>query len=371
MTYDVIIIGGGVAGGAAAIELARDGRRVLLLEKQSYPAHKLCGEFLSGESRHALRRLGVFDAVEAAGATSIRDAVVTAPDGARFEGHLPEPAVGLSRFVLDPLLLQAARDHGAEVRTDTLVRSVEGDLQRGFVVSAGGEEVAARVVIGAYGRRGLLDRKLDRPDALAKSPFVAFKAHYEGLDLSETIELHAFRGGYCGISPVEGGRVNVCWIAHERSLRIAGGDPEEMLERILGTNRVLAGRLREMERLSEDFVAVSQVNLARKDPFSRDVCMIGDAAAMIAPLCGDGMSMALASAAMASPLAARFLDGRLDEASFRSRYTKAWGHRFRPRLRLGKFIHHGFGHPVPAAIGVRACRIIPGLSRWVIRNTRG
>ena len=371
MTYDVLIIGGGLAGGSAAIQLAREGFRVLLLEKQRYPAHKLCGEFLSTEVMAAFERLGVLADVRAAGAHPIRRALVTTSGGAAFQGALPGTALGLSRFALDELLARHAAAAGADVRDGTAVRAVEGGLDEGFAVRTSEGVFAARVVLGAYGKRGVLDRKLGRPFFQEKTPFVAFKAHYEGLDLPGTIELHAFPGGYCGLSRIEGGRVNACWIAHEGALKASGGRPEGMIGGVMSANAALAGRFRQMERVSPSLLAVSQVSFAPKAPFDGDVCMVGDTAGMIAPLCGDGMAMALSGAELAAPYAARFLRGDLPADAFRQHYARRWKRTFRPRLRLGRLLHHAALRPTAAGLAVHACHALPGLGQWVIRRTRG
>jgi flavin-dependent dehydrogenase len=126
-----------------------------------------------------------------------------------------------------------------------------------------------------------------------------------------------------------------------------------------------------MERVSDTFEAVSQVSLARKSPVEQDICMIGDTAGMIAPLCGDGMAMALRSAELAVPPVADFLAGSASSAQLRECYTSAWNEAFGMRLRLGRGIHRAALRPGWAAMAVRACRWMPGLGRWLIQHTRG
>ena len=371
MTYDAAIIGGGLAGCGAAIHLAQRGHRVLLLEKQRYPAHKLCGEFLSVEVQAMFARLGVEQAVSEAGAHPIDRALVTTTGGTTFRHGLPGTALGLSRYRLDALLFERARTVGADARDGTAVRSVSGALGEGFRVEAGGEGFAARLVLGAYGKRGTLDRKLDREFLHDKSPFVAFKAHYEGVELPHTIELHAFPGGYCGLSHVEGGWVNACWIAREEVLKDCGGAPEAMIAQAFRQNAALARRFDAMQRISDRFVAVSQVTFAPKGVFAGDVCMIGDTAGMIAPMCGDGMAMALRTAELVTPIASNFLGGRLDGDAFRRRYEAAWHREFGVRMRLGRWMHHAYCYPAPARLVVAACHRAPRLGRWLMHKTRG
>ena len=370
MTYEVLIIGGGVAGCSAAIQLAERGRRVLVLEKLRYPAHKLCGEFLSVEVQAMFERLGVGEAVWQAGARPIDRTSVTTTDGAVFESALPGTALGLSRYALDRLLFEQARSVGAEAQDGVAVRAVEGNLDEGFSVTTTEGSFAARLVLGAYGKRGLLDRKLERSFLQARSPFVAFKAHYEGVELPGVIELHAFPGGYCGLSHVEQGRINVCWIGHEQTLKAAGGTPQAMIEHSLMQNPTLARRFRAMERVTDKFIAVSQITFVPKGALAGDVCMIGDTAGMIAPMCGDGMAMALRSAELEAPLALAFLEGRMTAARFRKDYARAWRREFGLRMRLGRWMHHAYCRPAVSRLSVGVVRRLPGLGRWLIRKTR-
>ncbi|HMB93237.1 MAG TPA: NAD(P)/FAD-dependent oxidoreductase [Rhodothermales bacterium] len=371
MSYDVAIVGGGLAGCSAAIQLAEQGRSVLLLEKERYPVHKLCGEFLSVEVQGPFKRLGVLDAVLAAGAHPIDHTRVTTVTGTTFESPLPGTALGLSRFRLDKLLFDRAVTAGADARDGTPVRNIAGTLDDGFHIETETDRLEARLVLGAYGKRSVLDRKLARPFLDQRSPFVAFKAHYKGVELPGTIELHSFPGGYCGLSGIEGGCVNVCWIAREETLKAAGGDPEAMIDQSLAQNPALARRFVQMERVSDRLIAGSQVTFVPKGAFSGDVCMIGDTAGMIAPMCGDGMAMALRGAELAVPLVARSLDDNETAAAFRERYARVWHNEFGLRMRLGRWMHHGYCHPTIARLGVAACHYLPPLGRWLIRHTRG
>lgn len=369
--YDVLIVGGGLAGCSAAIQLARQGYAVRLVEKQRYPVHKLCGEFLSTEVQAIFERLDVGEAVRAAGAHAIDSVYVTAPDGRGYRGALPGTALGLSRYVLDPLLFDAARAADAEAEDGRLVRRVEGSLDDGFRVQVDEEAVTTRVVLGAFGKRSNLDRVLGRPFLKQRTPLVAFKAHYTGIELPGVIELHAFPGGYCGLSRVEGGRVNVCWIGQADALKAAGGSPDVLIAQTLCQNPVLADRFRTMTRVTPSFEAVSQVTFVEKALFVGDVCMIGDAASMIAPLCGDGMAMALRSADLVTPVVTAFLEGSLQADEVRAQYPAMWRREFRFRLRLGRWLHRASEQPARARIAVGALNRWPRLGAWLIRQTRG
>jgi len=374
MIYDAIIVGAGLAGCSTAVQLAERDYDVLLLEKDRLPRHKLCGEFLSPEAQSSLRRLNVLDDVQAAGARSIDRAHLSAPSGTSTTHPLPGTALGLSRYTLDRLLFDRACEVGATGRLEANVRSVRGTLADGFRVDAGGETVRGRVVVGAYGRRGMLDRTLERPFLRESTPYVAFKAHYESRTATEPpgrIELYAASGGYCGVGPVEENRLNVCWIGRADSLKRSGGTPEAMLQDVLAQNRSLKARMGELSRVSPGFKAVSQIPLMAKSRFAEDVCMVGDAAGMIAPLCGDGMAMALSTADLAVPFISDVLEGRRSPSAFRTSYEEAWTQTFGRRMRIGRWVHAAAFRPMITNALVRTCALLPPVARWLIQATRG
>ncbi len=363
--YDIIVIGAGLAGCSSAIQLAQQGYRVLLLEQQRYPVHKLCGEFLSVEVIAAFEQLGILEAVRQAGAHPIRRTYLTTSTGASFESELPGVALGLSRYQLDLILFQRSQELGAQCLDGTVVRSVSGDLRQGFAVNTNQGSFTGRLVLGCHGKRSALD--LNRPFTQKHSPFVAVKAHYRGLELPGVIELHAFPGGYCGLSQIETGEINVCWIAHERILNSKNRSvPDALLQ-----NPILADRFESMQCVTRSQHRLSQISFALKKRFDGDVCMVGDSAGMITPLCGDGMAMALRSAELAIPLVVKFLRQDLSEIDFKNQYEAVWNQEFRMRLRLGRLLHESFIHPKLASLGVNLCRTFPALGKGFIQATRG
>lgn len=368
--YHVVIVGAGPAGSAAAIQLVGRGYRVLLLEKSVFPREKLCGEFLSTEVAAICRRLRVLEAMKRAGARPVRFLELTDDSGGAFRDELPGTALSMSRMVFDHLLFQRAAEAGADAADGEEVRSIDGTLGGGFTVQTERRTITAGVAVGAYGRRTLLDRRLGRRFLQDRSAFIGFKARFEGRPREATIELHAFPGGYCGLLQDEDAATNVCWMARADRLREAGGSAEEMIEYQLCGNPRLRRRFEELSRTG-DFLAVGQLSFRAKGLFAGDVCMIGDAAGMIAPLCGDGMGMALRTSELAAPLIGCYLEGDLSAAAFRARYSAAWRREFATRMRLGRWLNAVLTRPVAGRLAVRAARVAPAAARAAIAATRG
>lgn len=368
--YDVAIIGGGPAGSSLAAELARAGRRVILFEKEPMPRDKLCGEFLSTEVAGICTRLGVHDRMLGSGAQPIRQVRCSAPDGIELNVQLPGTAYGLSRRAFDQILFTHAADSGADVRDGTSVAAIKGALEHGFELDADQTRYAARLVVGAYGRRATLDRKLERPSLRTGRPLVAFKAHHNGALSEHQVELHTFDGGYCGLLVAEDKLTNVCWIAHERHLKEAGGSPESLVDRIAAWNSRLGRRMADLARV-EPFQAVSRLDFRRKELFAQDVLLIGDAAGMIAPLCGDGIGMALQSALLAAPLIEEFLDGRSTAPRLKRRYELAWRREFRTRMHVGRLLQNFFVRPQLLGPGLRLAAAFPQVAQRFVTLTRG
>ena len=392
--YDAAIIGGGPAGCSAALRLAALGARVLLFEANTYPHDKLCGEFLSPECAGLLDNLGVTSALHAHGPALIETARLSAMDGTIWETRLPGVALGLTRRTLDAVLAERAVAAGVELREATRVTGIGGSLPGGFVLAAesrgadgrtNSSSLRARTVIAAHGKRGALDRALDRRFLTKRQPFVALKAHFDGPAIPGRIELHAFPGGYCGMSEIErsasqgrgsSGRVaNVCLLAHESVLRAAADAGPERLPAFLrwmrSQNERLDDWLGQATLLDRRWISVGQVPFQRKRPVVNDVLMAGDAAGLIVPLAGDGIAMALRGGQLAAGHCADFLSGRASAEALRRGYAAAWQREFGPRLRLGRLLQVFMLRPGWLSGGLRLLRAVPALGQFLVTHTRG
>ena len=381
--FEAAIVGGGPAGCSAAIALADRGVRVVLFEAKTYPHDKLCGEFLSPECAALLDRLGLTPTMRALRPTQIEIACLTAPDGTTWETRLPGVAWGLSRKALDAALAERAAALGVDVRQATTVTGIGGSLQSGFELetrsaasaTSNATLVRARVVVAAHGKRGALDRALGRRFLRRPQPFLALKAHFRGPPLPNRIELHAFPGGYCGLSELEGGAANVCLLAHESIFKArANGHGPARLAHFLAwmqtQNARLGDWLTQAKRIDAQWLSIGQAPFVGKRPVVGDVLMVGDAAGLIAPLAGDGIGMALRGGILTAARTAEFLSGRLSAAEFRRRYAADWQREFGARLRLGRWLQAFMLRPGLLAHALQIVNAVPPLGRYLVTHTR-
>jgi flavin-dependent dehydrogenase len=368
--YDVIVIGGGLAGCASAILLSELGHKVLLIERGGYPVHKVCGEFLSVETCPMLERLGVLDQINSQGASRIDKLLVTSASGKIWRASLSGTALGFSRYRLDKILFDRAVTAGAATLAGTSALEVRGSLASGFHVSTSGGDFEAKLVVAATGKKPLFGKR-EPVSPSSSGGFVAFKEHYTGPCLNGSVEVHAFERGYCGINQIEEGEINVCWMARRSLLKDNGGKQLAVRERVLLSNPALMARLSELTSVSGSFCALGGISLKSKGLIVDDICHVGDAAQMIAPFCGDGMGMALRSSEIAVSAISDFLFGKVSTYSFIQNYTESWKREFRDRIIIGKAVQYAALSPIAASFALNALNAVPQLGAALIGATRG
>lgn len=389
--FDAVVVGGGPAGTSAAIRLAGRGARVLLAEQKKYPREKLCGEFISPECLEHFERLGISGAIGSAGGAEVEETIFYAPSGRSLS--IPSEwfrsgnrgALGLSRAEMDRLLLERARAVGVEVLEDATLAGVftEGDHVRGVRLSVAGRGVRdarGRVMIDATGRQRALSRRAARETQHTKrrrerASLVAFKAHLEGAGgASGVCEIYFYRGGYGGLSPVEGGASNLCFITRARDARAFGSDAESLVREVLMVNRRAAKTL-EGARARTRWLGVALEGFGRYETSpARGLLAIGDAAAFIDPFTGSGMLMALESGQLAARAISHWLPRARRSDDFdalASEYESLYAERFNARLRVCELLRRAAFAPTPLAeLAVLALGTSSRLRRTLARATR-
>jgi flavin-dependent dehydrogenase len=359
---EVLILGGGVAGCAASIALARKGRQVTLIERESTPRHKVCGEFLSGEALGDLHVLGID--VASLGALPI-DYVRLAAARCAAEAPLPFPAASLTRKALDTALIAEAVAAGVRVEcgrsVQALVRTASG-MWRATLNDGAIRE--APTVFLATGKHDLHGHA--RPEDPQR--WVAFKMYFrlapaQAADLARASELMLYPGGYGGIQPVEGGIANLCWVVQQRYLARVGHRWENFLSKMQQNCPHLAMRLAGAEPLLAKPIAVTHIPYGYIRTTTEDgLYCIGDQAAVIPSFTGDGISIALHTArrAVAARLAAE--PAPVFQAKLRSSLLA--------QMRLAEFAADGLNNSFARAVLPFCLRVWPGVMRVTAKLTR-
>ncbi len=370
--YDVAIIGGGLAGLALSIQLAGQGRSVVLLEKETYPFHRVCGEYISLECWDFLERLGY--PLHAKQLPILKNVLISAPGGKTVRHPLPLGGFGISRYKIDAELAALAKQRGVDVKEDATVRSVHYHDSHS-TVACSGISYQAKLVCGTFGKRSNLDVKWKRPFITWKptklNNYIGVKYHIRSDFSSDTIALHNFSNGYCGISRIEEGKYCLCYLTTAGNLSESGNSIAQMEERFLHRNSFLKDIFTRSEFLYKQPLTISQISFEKKSQVEDHILLTGDAAGMITPLCGNGMSMALHGSKIAAQLIDQFLCGRFSRGELEERYCAEWKKLFSSRLLAGRMIQRMFGKEWMTDAFISAVKPFPALVSFLIRQTHG
>jgi flavin-dependent dehydrogenase len=366
---DVIIVGGGLAGLVSAVLLSRSGLQVTLVEKKDYPHHKVCGEYISNEVVPFLKRHDLYPGTLAP--VSIHRFMLTSVSGKSSYMPLDLGAFGISRYALDHFFFLKAQEAGVTVLTQTAVQDVIFRDDIFELTLPQNKKLNSRLVIGAYGKRSRLDKQLERKFTTQRSPYIGVKYHLKTSFPEDLIALHNFRGGYCGISRVEDGRYNMCYLGNRKDLR-RYGSIEAMERAVLWENPHLKKLFTESEFLFEKPEVINEISFAPKQPVEQHILMSGDTAGLITPLCGNGMAMAIHSAKLLSDLIIQYYrPGDFPRPQLEQAYDRAWRQLFATRLWVGRNVQRLFGSALVSELGVGLVGHSPLLARQIMKRTHG
>jgi flavin-dependent dehydrogenase len=370
--FEIGIVGGGLAGLALSIQLARVGHSVILFEKEEYPFHRVCGEYISNESREFLAGLGID--LPGLGVTIISKLQLSDSHGKLLEQDLPLGGFGISRYLLDDQLAKLAKQAGVNVMEKVKVNDVVF-AGKDFVIDAGQKQYTVKVAVSSFGKRSNLDIKWKRPFASAAknrlNNYIGIKYHIQGNFPADIIALHLFHKGYCGLVKVEGDKYNLCYLTTADNLQQCEGDIEKMEAIILSRNPHLKHIFEESQKCNKIPVTISQISFDQKSQVENHQLMTGDAAGMITPLCGNGMSMALHASKLAAKEINQFLAGKISREEMERNYNYTWQRQFASRLRMGRRIQSLFGNQRLLGILMMIGRQFPFIVRYLVKQTHG
>ena len=370
--YDVTIIGGGLAGLATAIQLKKMGFNVLLFEKEKYPFHKVCGEYISMESWDFIKGLGLN--LSTLNLPLINTLFVSAPNGNLLQQNLPLGGFGISRFFLDNELKNIAVVLGVIVKENCKVDDVIFEKEQ-FNIYAQGGQFKSKICCGSFGKRSNLDVKWKRPFIQEKGSglnnYIGVKYHIKTNAADNVIALHNFENGYCGMSKIENETYCLCYLTTANNLKKENNSITQMEQNILQQNKHLKEIFANSEIIYKTPLTISQISFSKKKQVQQHILLLGDAAGMITPLCGNGMSMALHSSKIASAIIQQFLKGGISRQAMETAYTVAWRNQFGQRIFIGRLIQRFFGKAAVTNFFVTTMKRLPSFTRWLIKQTHG
>jgi flavin-dependent dehydrogenase len=267
-----------------------------------------------------------------------------------------------------------ARANGVTILENTNVRDIVFDGSV-FTIELSSELFFAKMVCGCFGKRSNLDIKWKRPFSTTiknkLNNYIGVKYHVRGIFPEDSIVLHNFKNGYCGLVKIEDDHYNLCYLTSAANLKKVNGDIKELEKTILGKNPHLKKIFSELNCTHETPLTISQISFDKKSQIENHILMIGDAAGMITPLCGNGMSMALHASKLAAVLIHDFLSGKISREEMETKYTLQWQHLFAKRLQMGRRIQHLFSHTWLTSLFLTLLKPFPFFINALIKKTHG
>lgn len=368
---NIIIVGAGLAGMSCGLLLNKFGHSVTILERKTFPFHKVCGEYVSNEVLPFLNYLGV--AIEECGPSRLTRFKITTPAGKEFEMPLDLGGFGLSRYRFDQLLYERAIVCGIEFKTGTKVTDIKFIGNSFHVELADHTVLPADLVVGAYGKRSNLDQKLQRRFFYNRSPYMGVKYHVRTDFPTDLIQLDTFSGGYSGVCKIEDDKYSLCYLSRTENLR-QHQSIAEMERKVLFQNRFLRKLYEGAEFLPQPTEVINQVTFEQKPVVENHILFCGDSAGMISPLCGNGMAMAIHS----GKILAETVDGHLkNDAGLQKRaelehsYRRAWQRQFQSRIYTGQVVQRFFLKPWLAEVGLRTFKTFSGVAVHLMKKSHG
>ncbi|HSZ87547.1 MAG TPA: NAD(P)/FAD-dependent oxidoreductase [Puia sp.] len=370
--YDVALVGGGLAGLSLSILLVKANYRVALFEKEKYPFHKVCGEYISFESWNFLEELGI--PLSDWNLPVIRRLMVSSPNGKYLVQDLPLGGFGISRFKLDSTLSEIAKASGIRLFEQNKVNDIVKEESLFNIKNSAGDSYT-KIVCGSFGKRSNLDIKWKRNFTLTKNDklnnYIGVKYHIKTDHPNDLIALHNFKNGYCGISQIEENKYCLCYLTTAENLRLNDNSIEKMERNLLQKNPFLKKIFTESTFLFREPITISQISFEKKMQVENNILFLGDSAGMITPLCGNGMSMALHGAKIAFHCIDDFLQNKINRDEMEKNYEEQWKKLFEKRLRTGRIIQSFFGNEFFSNLLISTVKPFPKFVSFLVKQTHG
>ena len=356
--YDVGIIGAGIAGSCLAILLGKQGKRVVVFEKESYPKHKVCGEFISLESYEFFQQLGL--PLSQWKLPIINNLQLTSQKGGVFKHPLKMGGFGLSRQKLDYELTKQFRGYDITFHPKTKVMSVQNNI-----IQFEGNQVHADIIIGAHGKYAA--NYIHRRHNSSSKNYIGVKYHIQGDFNPEIISLHSFDGGYCGISKIEEDKYCLCYLCDSELLKKNSNSIRDLERNVLSKNLHLKLVLEQAVHVWDKPLVISNIKFDKQALTDINMLFAGDAAGSISPLSGNGMSIAAKTALLLSEIMANHSDFN----TVSRLYRKTWNASFKSKVSRAKLLNRIMLNPAVHHNVLKIFNLFPFVGSHIINSMQG
>ncbi|KEO73610.1 NAD(P)/FAD-dependent oxidoreductase [Anditalea andensis] len=366
MDDKVVVIGGGLGGLTTAYLLAKGGKKVTVVEKKTYPFHRVCGEYVSNEVKNFLIKENLYPYEH--DPINISTFRLSAISGKMVDLPLDLGGFGISRYHFDQFLYEKCLEINVQFLLETQVLDVNYNNKSNLfdVNLSDGTSITSNYVLGAFGKRSKMDKSLSRPFINTRTPYIGVKYHVKTDFPSHIVALHNFEGGYLGINKVAKDTFNICYLGSKHQLK-KYGNISEMEKQVLHKNPIISALFHNSDFLFEKPEVINEVNFSSKEPINNHILMIGDASGLITPLCGNGMAIAIHS----GKLAAEAILQNKNRNDIERQYVDNWTKNFKTRLRVGRTVQKLFGTNLSSNIAVALLQKSSYIGTQIIKNTHG
>ncbi|WP_018341497.1 NAD(P)/FAD-dependent oxidoreductase [Cytophaga aurantiaca] len=368
-SYRCAIVGGGVAGLSLAIQLADAGIEVIVFEKNTYPFHKVCGEYISMESWNFLLSLGL--PLNDMNLPSITQLGVSSEKGFMLNAPLDLGGFGISRYTLDQELCLLAKAKGVVILENCKVLDVENENEHSSLITTTFGLYRAQIVCGSYGKYTPVFAKSSTESKKKNINYIGVKYHIKTDFPDNRIELHNYEDGYCGISKVDKETYCMCYLSTSDKLKQSENNIKQLEETVLHKNPFLKRIFLEAEFIFKEPIVISNISFHKKSAYANGIFLVGDAAGSITPLCGNGMSMGFRASFVLSRLLVSFFRTKTSKTALIEAYQDAWNNEFNFRIQTGYYLQSLFGKKTTTHLVLKTLDKFPAVTQKIIGLTHG